>query len=259
MPRLARKSLEGIRYVHVTTHGIAEEFIYEKTNEKEKIRKLIFDNQEKFNINVIAHCIMDNHLHLIIKFKETKDLSNYMHKVNTSYAIYYNKEHNRHGYVHKNRFYSQIIKNENHLRNAIIYVHNNPVKAKICSKPNEYEFNSYMSFWKENKEMNIFASKKQYEEMHYKNDVQLEYLSDFEKVSNEDARLILMEYLDKKHITIEELQKDKQKLYEFCNICKIQYKISNRNLEKITKVNREKIRRILMKSVPKGTSLFDTK
>ena len=68
-----------------------------------------------------------------------------------------------------------------------------------------------------------------------------------------------MEYLDKKHITIEELQKDKQKLYEFCNICKIQYKISNRNLEKITKVNREKIRRILMKSVPKGTSLVDTK
>ena len=133
------------------------------------------------------------------------------------------------------------------------------MKAKICSKPNEYEFNSYMSFWKENKEMNIFASKKQYEEMHYKNDVQLEYLSDFEKVSNEDARLILMEYLDKKHITIEELQKDKQKLYEFCNICKIQYKISNRKLEKITKVNREKIRRILMKSVPKGTSLFDTK
>lgn len=259
MPRYARKSLEGIGYVHVTTHGIAEEFIYEKTNEKEKIRKLILENQEKFNINVIVHCIMDNHLHLIIKFKETKDLSNYMHKVNTSYAIYYNKEHNRHGYVYKNRFHSQIIKNENHLRNAIIYVHNNPVKAKICNKPDEYKFNSYMNFWEENKEMNIFASKEQYEEMHYRNDIQLEYLSDFEKVSNEDTRLILIEYLDKKNITIEELQKDKQKLYEFCNICKIQYKISNRDLEKITKVNREKIRRILMKSVPKRDVPVGTK
>lgn len=251
MPKFIRKNLEGIEYVHVTTHGIAKEFIYEKTNEKKEIRKLILENQEKFNIKVITHCIMDNHLHLIIKFKETKDLSNYMHQINTSYAIYYNKRHNRQGYVHKGRFYTQSIKNENHLRKAIIYIHNNPVKAKICNKPNEYEFSSYANFWEENKgnETNIFDSKKQYEEMHYRNDVQLEYLSDFEKVSNEDARLILIEYLDKKHISIDELKEDKEKLYEICNILKNKYKVSYRDLEIITKIGREKIRRILIKNL----------
>lgn len=250
MPKFIRKNLEGIEYVHVTTHGIAEEFIYEKTNEKKKIRKLILENQEKFNIDVIAHCIMDNHLHLIVKFKETKNLSNYMHKINTSYAIYYNKTHNRKGYVYKDRFHSQIIKNEKHLRNAIIYIHNNPVKAKICNKPNEYEFSSYVDFWKENKdkEMNIFDSKKQYEEMHCRNDIQLECSSNFEKISEEELKEILIKYLNKEHITIEELQKDKERLYEFCNICKSQYNISNRGLESITNVNREKIRRLLIKN-----------
>jgi len=248
MPRFARKNLEGIEYIHITTHGIAEEFIYEKTNEKKEIRKLILENQEKFNINVIAHCIMDNHLHLIIKFKETKDLSNYMHQINTSYAIYYNKRHNRQGYVYKGRFHSQIIKNENHLRNAIIYIHNNPVKAGICNKADEYEFNSYTNFWKENEEINIFTSKKQYEEMHYRKDVQLEYLSDFEKVSNEDARLVFIEYLDKEHITIDELKENKEKLYEICDILKNKYKVSYRDLESITEIGREKIRRILIKN-----------
>ncbi len=248
MPKFIRKNLDGIEYVHITTHGIAEEFIYEKTNEKKEIRKLILENQEKFNINVIAHCIMDNHLHLIIKFKETKDLSNYMHQINTSYAIYYNKRHNRQGYVYKGRFHSQIIKNENHLRNAIIYIHNNPVKAGICNKADEYEFNSYTNFWKENEEINIFTSKKQYEEMHYRKDVQLEYLSDFEKVSNEDARLVFIEYLDKEHITIDELKENKEKLYEICDILKNKYKVSYRDLESITEIGREKIRRILIKN-----------
>ena len=31
MPRFARKNLEGIEYIHITTHGISKENIYEKT------------------------------------------------------------------------------------------------------------------------------------------------------------------------------------------------------------------------------------
>ena len=250
MPKFIRKNLEGVEYVHVTTHGIAQEYIYEKKNEKIQIRKLILENQEKFNIKVIAYCIMSNHLHLLIKFKTTKDLSNYMHKINTSYAIYYNKRHNRQGYVYKDRFHSQIIKNESHLRNAIIYIHINPVKAQICRTVDDYEFCSYLNFWKDKlyKEINVFDSEKQYKEMHYRNDVQLEYFSDFEKISNEEAKLILIEFLDKEHITIEQLKENKEMLYKICNILKNKYKISYRNLENITKIGREKIRRILIKS-----------
>ena len=258
MPRCARKNLEGLEYIHIPTHGISKENIYEKTEEKREIRKLILDNQEKFNINVIAYCIMNNHMHLLIRFKETKDLSSYMHKINTSYAMYYNKRHNRQGYVHKGRFYSQIIKNEKHLTNAIIYIHNNPVKAKICNKANEYEFSSYLNYWKDKKDedINIFNSKSQYKKMH---DIDEEYRLDFERISEEETKEILIEYLNSEHITIEELQKDKQKLYEFCNICKTQYKISNRDLEKIIKVSREKIRRILMRNMPKKDVPFGTK
>ena len=249
MPKFIRKNLDGAQYVHVTTHGIVKEYIYEKTNEKKEITKLLFNNQEKFNINIIAHCIMDNHLHLIMKFEKIKDLSNYMHKINTSYAIYYNKTHDRQGYVYKDRFHSQIIKNENHLRNAIIYVHNNPVKAKICNKPNKYYYSSYLSFWEKQKDYAkaIFNSKDRYTEMHLANNIQFEYISEFEKISNEDAKIILIEYLRKNNITIDELKDDKEKIYEICNILKNEYKVTYRDLEDITKVGRETIRRILIK------------
>ena len=258
MPKFIRNNLNGTEYVHVTTHGIAKEYIYEKTNEKEEIRKLILENQEKFNINIIAYCIMSNHLHILIKFKEQRDLSNYMHKINTSYAIYYNKRHNRQGYVYKDRFHTQIIKNINHLRNAVIYIHNNPVKAQICSKAKDYKFSSYVSYWKDRKNnvIQIFESKKQYKEMHDNDDIQIECISDFEEISNEDINIILIEYLRKKNITIDELKEDKEKLFEICSILKIKYKVPYRELENIIKVSREKIRRLIKnkKVCQKGTT-----
>ena len=84
--------------------------------------------------------------------------------------------------------------------------------------------------------------------MHYRNDSQLEYISNFEKISNEDASLILTEYLYRNNITVSKLKEDKEKLYEICNILKNKYKVTYRDLEKITKISREKIRRMLTKT-----------
>lgn len=249
MPRFIRSNLEGTKYVHITTHGIAKENIYQDNNEKKKIEKIILENEERFNINVIAYCIMNNHLHLLVKIENAEDLSKYMHKVNTTYAIYYNKKHNRNGYVYKDRFYSQVIKDEKHLISAIIYIHNNPVKAKICTMAKNYRFSSYAMFWKENKNkiVKIFDNKEHYEKMHNRNDIELQYMIDFEKISIEELNGILDKYLKFKNLNIEELKKDKESLYEICNIFKNNYRLSYREIENVTRVGRETIRRTLMK------------
>ena len=78
MPRFIRKNLQGIQFVHVTTHGIDDILIYESTREKRKIKKLILENQEEYNITLMSYCVMDNHLHLLIKFKNPEDLSAYL-------------------------------------------------------------------------------------------------------------------------------------------------------------------------------------
>lgn len=249
MPKFIRKNLEGIEYVHVTTHGIDNKYIYENIKEKRVIRKLILENQESFEINIIAYCIMNNHVHLLLKFKKPENLSKYMHKVNTSYAIYYNKNHKRAGYVYKDRFYSQIIKDKTHLINAIIYIHNNPVKAKMCNSAKEYEFSSYNDILngKINDALNMFDSKEQYIKSHTKNEHNIIYLINFEKVTLEDAKEIFNIYLEKNSLSKEELKGQKEKLYEICKKLKECYKITYRDLEKITGIGRESIRRLLIK------------
>lgn len=249
MPKFIRKNLKGIEFVHVTTHGIDNKYIYQTTKEKREIRKLILENQKKFNVKVIAYCIMNNHLHLLLNFKNPENLSGYMHKVNTSYAIYYNKNHKRTGYVYKDRFYSQIIKNKGHLINAIIYIHNNPVKAKICSNARNYEFSSYNDILnkKNNDVIKIFNSKTQYIEIHIRNKYNIEYSVDFEKITLEEAEQILDTYLKNNKLDKEKLKEQKEKICEICKKLKEEYKIPYRDLEKITGIGRESIRRILKK------------
>ena len=69
-----------------------------------------------------------------------------MHKVNTLYAIYFNKKYNRVGYVFRDRYKSQAIYSEKQLYTCINYIHYNPVKAGICKIASEYEYSSYNEY-----------------------------------------------------------------------------------------------------------------
>ena len=77
--------------------------------------------------------------------RRNKKLSEFMHRVNTIYASYYNHENNRVGYVFRNRYQIQTIKDEKHLKGCIVYIHNNPVKAMIVNKCSDYNYRVLMN------------------------------------------------------------------------------------------------------------------
>ena len=90
---------------------------------------------------------MNNHAHFLFEVQEIQQLSNFFHKLNTMYARYYNyMEHDRVGYVFKDRFLSEPITSHRYLIQCIKYIHFNPVKAKIVNKCEDYKFSSYNYF-----------------------------------------------------------------------------------------------------------------
>ena len=56
-----------------------------------------------------------------------------MRSIMTGYAIYYNKTHNRKGYLFQNRYKSILCETDGYLLKLISYVHINPIKARIVS------------------------------------------------------------------------------------------------------------------------------
>jgi REP-associated tyrosine transposase len=84
--------------------------------------------------------IMDNHIHLLIRPGKDENLSNIMQWILGVFAKHYNKHFNLKGHVWYDRFKSKIIESFEQLLATFRYISNNPVKAKMMTNPEEYQY-----------------------------------------------------------------------------------------------------------------------
>ena len=145
MPREPRNKYNGIFY-HIMSQGINKENLFYKDKYKHIYIKLMLKNAEKYNIKIIAYCIMTNHVHLLLKINNLNDMSECMKMINMEYAALYNNLEDRVGVVFRNRFKSEYIYDEKYFYNCIHYIHNNPVKAGIVMNARNYKFSSAKNY-----------------------------------------------------------------------------------------------------------------
>ena len=218
MPRIPRKNFQT-NFYHIMVQGINKEFIFKNSTYIEKYLSIISKYLNDFPITILAYCIMNNHAHFLIFSENVNSLSNFMQRVNTSYARFYNKQNNRVGYVFRDRYNSQPIYNHSQLYNCIKYIHNNPVKANIVNHMCEYQYSSYNEFLRKRSLLNeksllmIFGTSKtdleQFKLIHENNEN--EYFIDIptNEVNIDD---FISQIQLKLGITIEDIIKDKELL-----------------------------------------------
>lgn len=148
MPRQARlESPTG--YYHITQRGMGKQIIFEHDSDYERYLDKLVEYREIFNFKIIAYCLMNNHIHLLIKISNVNELSKLMRAIGTSYANYFNAKYEHSGAVFQNRFNSEIIQDDKYLFDCIKYIHNNPLKAGFSLREN-YRWSSYNSYASKN-------------------------------------------------------------------------------------------------------------
>ena len=65
----------------------------------------------------------------------------------TAYAIWFNHKYEREGYLFQDRFKSEVIEDQGYLLRCFRYVLQNPLKAGLCHKISEYQWNSYSVYF----------------------------------------------------------------------------------------------------------------
>lgn len=145
MARIARKNI-NTPFLHVMVQGVNKEFIFNSDSEKKQYMDLLNENYTLYNIQILAYCIMGNHVHILFYAENIKELGLCMHAINTKYAISYNKKNNRCGAIFRNRYKIQPIENIHHLLCCINYIHQNPVKANIVKYCEDYKYSSYNDY-----------------------------------------------------------------------------------------------------------------
>ena len=126
---------------HVMIRGINKEKIFSKGVYKFKVLEMIKEINNEVELCLIAYCVMDNHLHLLLKADEN-ELTTFMKRLNITYAMYYNHFEERCGHVFQDRYKSEAVEDEKYFFGVLRYIHNNPIKAGISDKIYNYKWSS---------------------------------------------------------------------------------------------------------------------
>ncbi len=149
MPRNSRESQKCYTNVyHVILRSINQQEIFYDNADRCKFLKCLKETKEKYNYDLYAYVLMNNHIHLLIMEKENS-ISKIIQSLAISYALYFNKKYNRIGHVFYNRFKSKQVESLPYLLNIIRYIHFNPEKAGI-TEYNKFYWSSYHKYFKSN-------------------------------------------------------------------------------------------------------------
>ena len=136
VPRQARKKAESGIY-HVMLRGIDRQQIFEDTEDYYRFLDIVHECREECEFKLYAYCLMGNHVHLLLKV-ETDSLETIFKKIGGRYVYYYNVKYQRIGHLFQDRFKSEPVDDDSYFLTVLRYIHQNPVKAKLCSKVAEF-------------------------------------------------------------------------------------------------------------------------
>ncbi len=145
MPRKPRIiSSSGI--YHVVLRSVNQHIIFEENSDYSKFLLMLSDCRTKYDIDIYAYCLMDNHIHLLINAKP-EILSTFFRSLGTRFARWYNNKYHRCGHLFQDRFFSKSVETDASFFSTLKYIHNNPVKANICIHPSEYRWSSFTAYY----------------------------------------------------------------------------------------------------------------
>jgi putative transposase len=137
MARLPRYLLPKRGIYHITTRGVARVPISRDDGDRRLFLLLLARITRRTDWDCHAFCLMPNHHHLILETH--RDLVSVgLRQLNGRYAQAFNERHGRSGHLFGDRFAAFVIGDDEHLRAATDYVLQNPVRAGLCKRAEDW-------------------------------------------------------------------------------------------------------------------------
>jgi len=127
-------------------------------------RKPIFENEqhlallcstlrrakELYPFSMLGYVFLFDHFHLLIRPTAKANFSQIMHSLKPNFTKAYKQITGKTGSVKfwQRRFWDQVIRNEVNLQRHLDYIHYNPVRHSLVSRPEDWAHSSFLT-WKE--------------------------------------------------------------------------------------------------------------
>ena len=125
--------------------------------QKEEYRNSFMINRRPM-LEILAYCIMPNHVHFLLRPKINNAVSDFMRNLQNSYSKYFNTKHKRTGSLFQFMFKAVRMETDEQLMHVSRYIHLNPVTSYIIEVEDSgrYEWSSFKDYVLD---INSFVSK----------------------------------------------------------------------------------------------------
>lgn len=139
--RNTTKEFDAPAYYHVYNRGAGNQQIYVDDADRVKFLSLIERHldpsailrrsdgveYEKYDIQLVAYCLMGNHFHLLVfQPVDPTAITQLMRSIATAYTMYFNRKYKRSGHLFQSNYKASRIDNESYLLHISRYIHMNP-------------------------------------------------------------------------------------------------------------------------------------
>ncbi len=141
MPRKRRELAETGVY-HLINRGNDKQDIFFDDIDKKYFIKWLRQYSDEANACLYCYCLMDNHYHLLMWFKEGDSPAEFMRILGSRYAGYFNYKYDRTGSLFEGRYKSECITDRTYFLNVFRYICQNPIKAGMVQHAEDYRYST---------------------------------------------------------------------------------------------------------------------
>jgi len=144
VPRRLRIHVPGGFY-HVTLRGNHQQDIFRSDGDRQLLNAIVARAIEAYSARIHAYCWMSNHLHFLMQVGE-QPLGNVMRQIASGYARAFQQKLPTTGHLFERRHHASLVDVDSYLLELLRYIHLNPVRANLVSRPAEYRWSSHLAY-----------------------------------------------------------------------------------------------------------------
>ena len=131
---------------HVILRGVNRQQIFYDEEDYSAFSHILGHYKYVCGFRLYAYCLMGNHIHLLIRTGE-EPLSTVFKRIGVAFVNWYNLKYERTGHLFQGRFKSDAVCSDRYFFTVLRYILQNPVKAGICKRPQDYPYSSAMEYF----------------------------------------------------------------------------------------------------------------
>lgn len=140
MPRIARFVCPGAPH-HVTQRGNRRGRVFFSDADYRIYLTWLGHYATRHGLDVLAYCLMTNHIHLVVAPATKDSMQLTFRQLHTRYALRVNRSKDWKGHVWQGRYFASAL-DDAHFWSAMRYVEQNPVRAGMVARAEEYPWSS---------------------------------------------------------------------------------------------------------------------